>query len=153
MSEPEEQITNGTRVFPGPPAMATTAVGQGSDYALALLDASKKPFDGSKTYKLTLPPNVPVNDFWALTVYDTQTRSQLQTSQSIPTVGSQSKGIEKNADGSYDIYFGPKAPAGKKNNWLETIPGKSWSTILRMYGPLEPWINKTWRPGEIEPVQ
>lgn len=135
------------------PAMATSHVGQGSDYGIAFLDANKRPFDGSKTYKLHLPPDVPVNDFWALTMYDTQTRSQLQTSQSFPTVGSQSKGIEKNADGSYDIYFGSKAPAGKEGNWLATIPGKSWFTILRMYGPLEPWINQTWRPGEIEMVE
>ena len=132
------------------PAMATSHVGQGSDYALAYLDADKKAFDGSKTYKLHLPPNVPVNDFWALTMYDTQTRSMLQTSQPFPTVGSQSKGIQKNSDGSFDVYFGPKAPAGKEGNWLATVPGKSWFTILRMYGPLEPWINKTWRPGEIE---
>ena len=135
------------------PAMATSHVGVGSDYALAYLDADKKAFDGAKTYKLHLPPNVPVNNFWAITVYDTQTRSQLQTSQRFPTVGSQSKGIEKNADGSYDIYFGPKAPSGKEGNWLATVPGKSWFTILRMYGPLEPWINKTWRPSEIERVK
>ena len=60
-----------------------------------VLDANKKPFDGSKTYKLHLPPNVPVNDFWAVTMYDTQTRSQLQTSQPFPTVGSQTKGIDE----------------------------------------------------------
>jgi hypothetical protein len=59
----------------------------------------------------------------------------------------------KNSDGSYDVYFGPKAPAGKEKNWLKTIPGKSWFIILRMYGPLQPWIDKTWRPGEIELVQ
>ena len=135
------------------PAMAATRAGAGSDYGLAVLDAKKQAFDGSKTYKLHLPPNVPVKDFWAVTLYDTQTRSQLQTSQRFPTVGSQSDGIQKNADGSYDLYFGPKAPAGKTGNWLATVPGKSWFTILRMYGPLEPWINKTWRPGEIELVQ
>ncbi|MEZ4413494.1 MAG: DUF1254 domain-containing protein [Gemmatimonadales bacterium] len=132
------------------PAMALTIPGAGSDYALAFLDADKQPFDGSKTYRLHLPPNVPVNDFWAVTLYDTQTRTQLQTSQLFPTVGSQSKGIKKNADGSYDLYFAPKAPAGEAGNWLATNPGKSWFAILRMYGPLEPWINKTWRPGNIE---
>jgi hypothetical protein len=134
------------------PAMAVTRAGAGSDYALAFLDAQKKPFDGSKTYKLHLPPNVPVNNFWAVTLYDTQTRSQLQTSQQFPTVGSLTDGMKKNDDGSYDVFFGPKAPKGKEGKWLATIPGKSWFTILRMYGPLGPWINKTWRPSEIELV-
>ena len=133
--------------------MATTHAGAGSDYALAYLDANKKAFDGSKTYKLHIPANVPVNDFWAATLYDTQTRSLLQTSQMFPTVGSQDKGIEKNADGSYDLYFAPQAPKGKEGNWLQTLPGKSWFVILRLYGPLEPWINKTWRPSEIELVK
>lgn len=135
------------------PAMASTHVGKGSDYAVAFLDAEKNAFDGAKTYKLHLPKDVPVNDFWAVTLYDTQTRSLLQTSQTFPTVGSQDNGIEKNADGSYDIYFAPKAPQGKEGNWLETVPGKSWFAILRMYGPLEPWIDKTWRPSEIELVK
>ncbi|WP_157016737.1 DUF1254 domain-containing protein [Mesorhizobium xinjiangense] len=135
------------------PAMAVTKAGAGSDYALASLDADKKPLDGSKTYRLHLPPNVPVNDFWAVTMYDTQTRSQLQTSQKFPTVGSQTDGMIKNADGSYDVYFAPEAPEGKEGNWLQTIPGKSWFVLLRMYGPLEPWIDKTWRPSEIELVQ
>jgi len=135
------------------PAMASTRVGSGSDYAMAFLDADKKAFDGSKTYKLHLPPNVPVNNFWAVTVYDTQTRSLLQTGQTFPTVGSQDKGIQKNADGSYDMYFAPEAPNGKENNWLQTVPGKSWFAILRMYGPLEPWIDKTWRPSEVELVK
>ena len=134
------------------PAMATTRAGEGSDYALAYLDADKKAFNGSKTYKLHLPPDVPINNFWAVTLYDTQSRSLLQTNQTFPTVGSQSEGFQKNEDGSYDVYFGPKAPKGKESNWLETLPGKSWFTILRMYGPLEPWINKTWRPSEIELV-
>ncbi|WP_218918106.1 DUF1214 domain-containing protein [Falsihalocynthiibacter arcticus] len=134
-------------------AMAATTVGQGSDYALAYLDANKKPLDGSKTYKLSLPPNVPVNNFWAVTLYDTQTRSLLQTGQKFPTIGSQTKGMTKNADGSYDVYFAPEAPEGKEGNWLQTVPSKSWFTILRMYGPLEPWINKTWRPGEIALVE
>ena len=83
-------------------------------------------------------------------VYDTQTRSMLQTSQLFPTVGSQTEGIKQNADGSTDIYFGPEAPEGFEDNRLETIPGKSWFVIFRMYGPLEPWLDKTWRPGEVE---
>ena len=132
------------------PAMAVTKPGAGSDYAIAYLDSKKRALNGSKTYQLHLPPNVPVNNFWAVTLYDTQTRSQLQINNPYPTLGSQTKGVQENSDGSYDIYFGPKAPQGKESNWLETIPGKSWFTILRLYGPLKPWFDKTWRPSEIK---
>lgn len=135
------------------PAMALTRAGAGSDYASAFVDSKKQPLDGSKTYRLHVPANPPAKEFWAVTLYDTQTRSQLQTSQPFPTVGSQTKGIKKNADGSCDVYFGPKAPKGYENNWLETVPGKGWFTMLRIYGPLQPWIDKTWRPGEIEMVK
>ena len=135
------------------PAMAVTKAGAGSDYGLAYVDSKKMPFDGSKTYKLNIPANPPAKDFWALTMYDNQTRSMLQTSQAFPTVGSQTDGLKQNEDGSYDIYFAPKPPKGFENNWLETVPGKGWFVGLRLYGPLEPWIEKTWRPGEIELVE
>ncbi len=132
------------------PAMALTRAGAGSDYAIAFVDSKKMPLDGSTTYRLTIPADPPAKDFWAVTLYDPQTRSQLQTSQSYPSLGSQSDGIEQNEDGSYDLYFAPNPPEGFEKNWLETVPGKGWFVILRMYGPLEPWIEKTWRPGEIE---
>jgi len=135
------------------PAMAVSRPGQGSDYGIVYLDIDKQPFNGGKNYKLNLPPNPPAKDFWAVTIYDSQTRSMLQTDQPFPTVGSQTEGIKKNEDGSFDIYFGPEAPAGFENNWLQTIPGKSWFVALRLYGPLEPWIEKTWRPGEISEME
>ncbi len=131
------------------PAMAVSIPGAGSDYGLAFVDAKKQPMDGALTYKIHIPANPPAKDFWALTIYDNQTRSQLQTDQPYPTVGSQTEGIKMNEDGSYDIYFSPNAPEGFENNWLQTIPGKSWFVALRMYGPLEPWIEKTWRPSEV----
>jgi hypothetical protein len=132
------------------PAMADKMVGKGSQYPWAASDSKGDPFDGGKTYKLHLPPNIPVKDFWSVIVYDIQTRSMLQTDQRFPSVSSQNKGVKVNADGSVDVWFGPKAPAGMDNNWVQTIPGKGWFMILRLYGPLEPWFDKTWRPGEIE---
>ena len=132
------------------PAMATPKVGTGSDYAITFLDAEKKPFDGEKTYKLNIPADPPVDNFWAVTIYDTQTRSLLQTNQPLPTVGSKN-GIQENDNHSFDIYFAPEKPEGvSENNWLQTIPGKSWLIILRMYAPRQEWIDKTWRPGEVE---
>ena len=127
--------------------------GGGSDYAMAAIDSKGNVLDGSKTYKLNVPANPPVNDFWAVTMYDTQTRSQLQTDQQFPTLGSQDKGVETNAEGSLDIYFAPEAPAGHEKNWLQTIPGKSWSIAFRLYGPLQAWIDQTWRLEDIELVQ
>jgi hypothetical protein len=132
--------------------MAMKMVGKGSAYAGAFVDAQGNPFDGSKTYKIHLPPNIPAKEFWSLTIYDNQTRSMLQTDQQFPAVGSQTKGIRINPDKSVDVYFGPKAPAGYENNWVQSIPGKGWTVLLRLYGPLEPWFDKTWRPGEFEPV-
>jgi len=132
------------------PAMEEKMVGKGSQYPWTALDGDGNPFDGAKTYKLHLPANIPVEDFWSVIVYDTQTRSMLQTDQQAPSVSSQNKDLQVNADGSVDVWFAPEAPEGKESNWVQTIPGKGWFMILRLYGPLEPWFDQTWRPGEIE---
>lgn len=135
------------------PAMALDIIGKGSKYAVAYNDADGNPFDGGKTYKVHLPPNVPAEDFWSLTLYDNQTRSMLQTDYRFPGIDSNKPGIIQNDDGSFDIYLGPEAPEGQEDNWIQTVPGKGWNTILRLYGPLEPWFDKTWQPGDIELVK
>ena len=135
------------------PAMAVAMPGIGSQYAAAAKDSKGNWLDGSKTYKLTLPPNVPAKDFWSVVLYDPQTRSMLQTDQQFPSLNSQSGKVEMNTDGSTDVYFGPEAPAGKENNWVQTVSGKGFWLILRLYGPLESWFDKTWRPGKIEMVE
>ncbi|MGO8841852.1 MAG: DUF1214 domain-containing protein [Methyloceanibacter sp.] len=122
-------------------------------YAIAALDSESNYLDGGKNYKLTIPANPPAKNFWSITVYDAQTRSMLQTDQQFPALGSYSAGLQKNPDGSYDLYFGPNAPTGKESNWLQTASGRGWFTILRLYGPLEPWFDQSWKPDEIEPVK
>lgn len=133
------------------PAMAARNIGVGSQYLIAYLDKDNNALDGSKTYKVHLPPNVPAKDFWSFTLYDNQTRSMLQTDQRFPGVDNLGN-VKANADGSFDIYFGPKAPVGMENNWIQTIPERAWNTIFRLYGPLESFYDKTWKPGDVELV-
>ena len=135
------------------PAMSVKNVGKGSQYAIAYLDKDGNGLDGSKTYKINLPKDVPAKDFWSFTLYDNQTRGMLQTDQRFPGVDSNKKGLKQNADGSFDVYFGPNAPKGQENNWIQTDPNKGWNTILRLYGPLEPFYDKTWKPGDPELVE
>ncbi len=135
------------------PAMVLKMLGVGSQYAAAMVDSEGKPLDGSKPYKVHLPPNIPVKDFWSFVVYDNQTRTMLQTDQQFPSISSNTKDIVINPDTSVDIWFGPTPPEGHQTNWLQTVPGKGWFTFLRLYGPLQSWFDKTWRPGEIEPVK
>ncbi len=134
------------------PAMSESKPGTGSAYAGAFRDSKGNYFDGARTYKVTLPGPIPAKNFWAFTVYDNQTRSLLETDQKLAGIDSTLPDIKKNADGSVTVWFGPKAPAGEENNWVQTIPGKGWNVLLRLYAPLEPWFKKTWRPGDIELV-
>lgn len=134
------------------PAMALKMIGKGSQYGLCNQDKDGNYLDGSKTYKLNVPGNVPARDFWSVVAYDPQTRSELQTGQPFPSKNNKRDDLDYNADGSVDLYFGPEAPAGKEKNWIQTVPGKGWFVALRLYGPLEPWFERTWRPGEFEKI-
>jgi hypothetical protein len=136
------------------PGMIMRLTNVGSQYLMGFTDADKNYFDGAKTYKLTLPKDIPAAKFWSLTLYDNQTRSMLQTPQRSPRAGSQtypSPAAVANADGSTTVYFGPTKPtAAKEGTWIQTTPGKGWFLILRLYSPRESFFDKSWRPSEVE---
>lgn len=135
------------------PAMAAAKPGTGSAYAFAARDVKGEFLDGGKTYKITLPGPVPAGQFWSFTVYDSQTRSMLETDQKSAGIDSSEKRLKANSDGSFSLWFGPKAPAGQEGNWVQTRSGKSWQAILRLYAPLQPWFDQSWKPGDFELVQ
>ncbi|KQW34933.1 hypothetical protein ASD02_17120 [Ensifer sp. Root1252] len=139
------------------PAMIMRLTDIGSQYLVQTVDSKGEYFDGNKTYKVSLPANIPAGKFWSFTVYDNQSRSMLDTPQRYPRAGSQSypsSAAVAAADGSTTVYFGPTKPEGVSDgNWIQTDPKKGWFTILRLYSPLEPFFTKAWRPSEIELVK
>ena len=135
------------------PAMAMPKVGMGSAYEAVSLDSKGEYLNGSKTYSVTLPGPIPVKDFWSFMIYSPQHRSMLETDQKLAGLDSNNPSLKGNKDGSYTIWFGPKAPKGHESNWIQTMPDKSFFVLLRLYGPLQPWFDKTWKPGDFELVK
>jgi hypothetical protein len=131
--------------------------GVGSQYVFAFRDADGNRLDGGKNYRVTLPPDIPAARFWSITLYDTETRSMLQTPQRYPRAGSQSypsPAATANGDGSTTVTFGPERPSDSpEGNWIQTTEGKGWFPILRLYSPGASFFDKSWRPSEIEAVK
>ena len=136
------------------PAMCMRLTGIGSQYLIAAKDADGNPFDGAQTYQVTLPADIPAARFWSLTLYDTETRSMLQTPQRFPRAGSQSyptPAATADADGTTTVTFAPQRPSeSPEGNWIQTTEGKGFFVVLRLYSPLQPFFDKSWRPGEIQ---
>lgn len=130
------------------PAMAHAQVGAGSAYAYTAEDADGHVLDGAATYSLTIPADPPAKNFWSIDLYDTQTRSLLQSTD-YPALSSLDGTVQAEPDGSYVLWFSPEAPEGRKSNWIPTTPGKSWFPMVRLYGPLEPWFDGSWRLPEL----
>jgi len=135
------------------PAMSTPKVGTGSVYPMTVRDSEGNYLDGGKTYSVTLPNPVPAKAFWSFMVYSGQHRSILETDQRLGGLDSLNPNVKPNADGSYTIWFGPEPPKGHEGNWVQTMPGKSYFVFMRLYGPLEPWFDKTWKPRDFELVK
>ena len=131
------------------PGMISQTPGKGAKYMVAFTDSTGTPLSGGASYRVKLPPNIPAENFWSLTLYETENASGLANGQPFPSLGSRDKPAQ-DADGSVEIDLGPQAPAGKQANWLATVSGKGYFAVLRLYGPTEVAINKSWKPGDIE---
>jgi len=123
----------------------------GSFYLMDIRDKVGETFDGGKTYRLTVPANAPVRQYWSATVYDRTTHTLIRDQKTVSR-SSQSPGLQKNADGSVDVYFGPSAPIGKEPNWVPTNPGGQFEVLFRFYGPEKPLFDKTWKLPDIERI-
>lgn len=132
------------------PSMMDKNVGQGSQYLWTYRDANGDWLDGAKSYTMHIPADIPAKNFWSVVVYDSVSRSQLQTSQRLPSVNSYGKPVV-NADGSIDITFGPTKPAGG-GNWIETVPGKGFFPMMRFYSPTEAYFDKSWKLDDVKKV-
>jgi hypothetical protein len=136
------------------PAMCMRLTGIGSQYLMCVKDADGNPLDGAKTYRVTLPRDIPAARFWSLTAYDNETRSMLETPQRFPRAGSQSyptPAATADSDGSTTVVFSPERPGNTpESNWIQTTEGKGWFPILRLYSPLQPFFDKSWRASEIQ---
>lgn len=132
--------------------MTTTKVGVGSIYLGCYKSADGEWLDGSKHYKLHVPANPPAKNFWSVTLYHNLTRYLIQNKQQIADKSSRGD-IIKNADGSVDLYFGPSAPKGKEKNWIATNPGEGWFAYFRLYGPLQPYFDRSWVLPDIKKVK
>ena len=132
--------------------MMGRTVGFGQVYIESSKDGDGQWLDGSKSYRMHVPPNPPVAQFWSFTVYDNETRCFVDTGVQ-PDRSSRDQ-IAKNDDGSVDLYFGPTAPAGvPESNWIKTLPGKGWFTYFRLYGPTQPYFDRSWVLPDIEKIQ
>ena len=118
-------------------------LGTGSSYLLAIAGKDGRLLDGRTTYRLTVPANAPVRQYWSATVYDRDTHAPIRNAR-WPSRSSQTPGLQKNADGSVDVFFGPTPPAGKESNWVPTSTDGGFEVLFRFYGPEKPLFDKTW---------
>jgi hypothetical protein len=135
------------------PAMFRRTEGAGSLYWLGARDNTGAYLDGGKTYKLSVPQPVPYKLFWSVTVYDSASRSEVQTDQDKAALRSLFELKNVSTTQPTELYFGPTAPAGHENQWIKTIPGKGWFAYMRIYGPEKAAFDGSWKPGDFEEVK
>ena len=124
-------------------------LGTAQTYLIASKDKDGGALDGSKTYRLHVPPNVPVDLYWSVTAYDRQTHALIKN-MSRASRASNAAEVQTSTDGSVDIYFGPRAPAGKEANWVPTDPQRGFELLFRIYGPKKEFFDKVWVLPDVE---
>jgi hypothetical protein len=127
-------------------------LGAGQFYLMTIKDKGGNSLDGGSTYRLTVPKNVPVSQYWSATVYDRATHTLIRNMK-WSNRSSQTPGLAKNGDGSVDIDFGPQAPNGQESNWVPTEPGGKFEVLFRFYGPETALFDKTWKLPDIEKLK
>lgn len=127
-------------------------MGAGQFYLMTFRDKDGHGLEGSNIYRLTVPANAPVRQYWSATAYDRASHTLIRNMQRASR-SSQNPDLQKNADGSVDIYFGPNAPAGKDSNWVPTIASGKFEVLFRLYGPEKPLFEKTWKLSDIQKTQ
>ncbi|RDJ09422.1 DUF1254 domain-containing protein [Rhizobium grahamii] len=135
------------------PAMFRRSAGAGSLYWLGVRDSSGAFLDGGKSYKLTIPQPVPGKLFWSVTLYDAQTRSEVQTDQDKAALRSLFELKDIDTSKPVDLYFGPTAPKDGESRWIKTQPGRGWFSYIRIYGPTQPAFDGSWKPNDIVEVK
>jgi hypothetical protein len=126
-------------------------LGAGQFYLISLRDKDGNSFDGANIYRLTVPANPPIEQYWSVTAYDRETHALIKN-VARASRSSQIPDLKKNADGSVDVYFGPAAPAGKETNWVPTDPNRGFELMFRLYAPKKEFFEKTWVPSDVEKI-
>ena len=150
-ADPNEYAVEGRGLAYSYAYFSAKHLGAGQYYLMTIVDKEGEPLDGANTYRLNVPPNVPVKLYWSATVYDRATHALIRDMK-WSSRSSNTPGLQKNADGSVDVYFAPKVPEGKESNWVPTNASGSFEVLFRLYGPEKAFFDKTWVLPDIEKV-
>src|SRR5262249_41952391 len=126
-------------------------LGAGQFYLINIKDREGATYDGGKTYRLTVPANPPVQQYWSATVYDRKLHTLLRGVKRASRASNSSE-VQKNDDGSVDVYFGPEPPPGKESNWVPTTPGREFELMFRLYAPTKALFDKAWTLPDVEKI-
>jgi hypothetical protein len=126
--------------------------GAGQFYMMNIMDGAGKPLEGGKTYRLRVPASAPLDQYWSVTAYDRDTHALIR-GMSRQSLASNDTKVQKNPDGSVDVYFAPSAPEEKESNWVPTDPNRQFELLFRVYGPKKEFFDKVWKLPDVEEVR